>query len=149
VYIQSEGPFDGVVGFSRGAGMALMYMIRQAHLDPVAQCAFKVLILSSRIGVYDPTSWLESGEAYILERLPLGIERLKVSVAAIWGNKDWDAVHVEGRTTKAFVEEGMIWEFVHDGAHEVPGASVQGSVRGAVKVIRRAVTQATIMNRDN
>jgi hypothetical protein len=144
-YVQAEGPFDGVLGFSQGAGMALMYLIRHAHLYPERPLPFKVAVLLSRIGVYNPARWLETGEAVMLETLPLGIDRLAIPVAAVWGENDWKAVQEEGRVTKNLCGEGMVWEFVHKGSHEVPGASVEGSVQGAVKDIRRAITQAQIM----
>ncbi|ORX93615.1 serine hydrolase FSH [Clohesyomyces aquaticus] len=141
-YIQHHGPYDGVLGFSQGAGLALMYLIRHSHLYPRKPLPFRVAILFSRIGVYNPAHWMATGEAIALVEMPQGLNKLNIPVAAIWGENDWDLSKSEAANTKGLVRENCIWSFVHEGEHEIPRPAMKGSVLGAVKVIKRAIAQA-------
>lgn len=144
-YLAIHGPFDGVLGFSQGAEFALMYLIRHIHIYPGEPLPFKVCVLLSRIGVYDPACWLDTGRAVSLVEMPKGLSKIRIPVAAVWGEKDWEITKNESLATSGLIDEEFIWAFVHGGGHEIPGPSINGSVSGAVKVIRRAVTQAQMV----
>ncbi|KAF2438544.1 hypothetical protein P171DRAFT_437007 [Karstenula rhodostoma CBS 690.94] len=141
-YIQMNGPFDGVFGFSQGAGLALMYLIRHKHLHPYAPQPFKLAVLSLRVGVYDLGQWMKNGISVPLLSMPRGLSKIDLPVAVVWGENDWDAAKFEATTTTAPVRDEDVWTFVHAGGHEPPSPKVEGSIIGAVKAINTAVTQA-------
>ncbi|KAF1976975.1 hypothetical protein BU23DRAFT_453679 [Bimuria novae-zelandiae CBS 107.79] len=144
-YIDANGPFDGIFGFSQGAGISLMYLIRHTHLHPDTPLPFKLAILFSRIGVRDVGRWVKTGEAVPLSSMPPGLDKLKLPVASIWGKDDWPTAKLEAATTEALVSEGFVWSFVHAGGHETPCPRIEGSVAGAAKVIKRAIAQSSLI----
>lgn len=118
-YIQAHGPFDGIFGFSQGAGIPLMYLIRHTHLHPGLPLPFRLAVLFSRIGVSDIEYWLQTGKAVPLSRMPAGLGKLKLPVAAVWGENDWDRVKLEAGTTEELVCKEFVWSFVHASGHEI------------------------------
>ncbi|KAF2804407.1 uncharacterized protein BDZ99DRAFT_398015 [Mytilinidion resinicola] len=143
-YIKVEGPFDGVLGFSQGAGLAVMYLVRHAHLYPTAPLPFKCAIVISSIGVYDPFIWFSTGHSVELDHMPPGVRKIGIPVALIWGEKDGAESKREGEAMRNLFEDEGVWTFVHGGGHDVPGPNIKDSVKGSVRAIRRAVTQARL-----
>lgn len=141
-YIREEGPFDGVLGFSQGASLAAMYLVRWAHQHPASVPPFTCAIMFSRIGAYDPVTWLEKGEVLKLERLPLSVSPIRIPVAAIWGNEDWEETKDQGSLTSKLFDETMVWTYIHAGGHEIPGHNAKLSLKETARTVRRAITQA-------
>jgi hypothetical protein len=141
-YINHHGPFDGILGFSQGAGFALMHLIRHCHLHASLRLPFKVAILFSRAGVYDPAAWLETGQIKLLTELPQEIGKLNISVVETWGANDLDIVKEEVLTTQNLVRKDGLWSLQHCGGHDVPGPHIEGSVQPTVRAIRRAIAQS-------
>ncbi|OAG02911.1 uncharacterized protein CC84DRAFT_1178478 [Paraphaeosphaeria sporulosa] len=100
-YIQMNGPFDRVLGFSQGAGLALTYLIRHKHLYPDVPLPFKLAVLFSRVGVYDLGQWIRNGTSVPLTSMPRNLNKIDLSVAMVWGENDWDAAKFEATTTTA------------------------------------------------
>jgi pimeloyl-ACP methyl ester carboxylesterase len=142
-YVTTEGPFDGVIGFSQGAGLAAMYLIRRLIEDPECESPFKCAILMSRIGVYDEKKWVESGKLSLLESLPPHRKKIDIPTVAIWGQTD-EYSRKESELTESFFGPHRVWSYVHRGGHDVPGPHIPGSVSQTIKLINRAVTSVRL-----
>ncbi|KAF2643898.1 hypothetical protein P280DRAFT_445153 [Massarina eburnea CBS 473.64] len=138
-FIAAEGPFDGVFGFSQGAGLAIIYMARKLIETPKAPPPFRCAILFSPTAVGDPFRWFETGEMRELEALP-GAATISTPAAFIWGSKDESAPRFEA-LFETF-DSNTSWKYVFEGGHEIPNPTITGSMGEAIKVARRAVTQA-------
>jgi hypothetical protein len=134
-YVVSEGPFDGVLGFSQGALLALLYVLWHRNSDSKHRAPFKCIILLSLTGS------VEQVQDILSLSTPLStLERVCVPTVVIWGKNDTYATsHV---LLDEFWRENDVWRFVHIGGHEMPGPSVADSIPGAVRHIRRAIFQA-------
>ncbi|PVH98547.1 hypothetical protein DM02DRAFT_530985 [Periconia macrospinosa] len=141
-FIENEGPYDGILGFSHGAALAAAYMVREAQHNPtkhLVEPAFKVAIFYSSIGVVDPSHLLEHGT----ERWLSGSEGplIQIPTAHIWGKND-------DEWSKASNEVAMLCEstkrsvFIHNGGHEIPGSKDRAGLYGTVHAIRRAIDDA-------
>lgn len=139
-FLAAEGPFDGVLAFSQGAGLATMYMARKKLERPDAEAPFRCAILCSPTAVGDPFHWFATGEMRRLEQLPRAV-RIDTPTAMIWGSRDDYATHIPS-LCNLFLGK-VFWHYVFDGGHELPSLSVEESIGGSVKIARRAVTQAT------
>jgi len=137
-FVTSEGPFDAIMAFSQGAGLAILYLAREKLKQ--AQ-PFKCAVLFAPTCTGDIFEWEKTGEKKLLKSLPGG-EKIDIPVALIWGERDgWREEFESG--SSLFDAKGL-WQFYHAGGHEVPGPNVEGSLRGAIKTIRRATTQADL-----
>lgn len=134
-YIAAEGPFDGAIGFSEGASLAAMHIIRKAQQGHEAP--FKCAIFISCGGLFDPTALLNRGEGTPLEPKAVG-ELIRIPTAHIWGEND--PMKKEGEKLNQLSEEQLRSVFVHQGGHEVPGLGMTAAViTAAVNAMRRAI----------
>ncbi|KAL9079897.1 MAG: hypothetical protein Q9157_001236 [Trypethelium eluteriae] len=140
-YIAAEGPFDALMGFSQGAVLAAMHVIRESDNStslstlPRFQCA--VFIAGA-----DPTSFDEivvDGVEKFYSRADSHAKHITIPVAHIWGRNDCDGAD-QSRQLSKLCDTHYDNTFVHDGGHEVPGTGP--GVMGSVRVIRRAIDQA-------
>jgi len=145
-YVTEEGPFDGVMAFSQGAGLAASLIVHraqqdvdQARLHPAFDCA---IFFSGGIPENprtllseEPRSWLQFEEYG---------ELIEIPTVHIWGRNDRIYPNfgpVLSRLCKGAERE----ELVHDGGHEIPGAKDMDTVEAAAKLINRTLerTKAT------
>ncbi|KAG8531948.1 uncharacterized protein KY384_003584 [Bacidia gigantensis] len=140
-YVDAEGPFDGVLAFSQGAGLAAMYIVHKLLQDPNRAPPFKVAILISCLSVYDPVTWYERGEVRTMDPAKDG-QVISIPTAHIWGQQD--SRNPESKAIYQMADHDLRSISVHEGGHEVPSTGTQGAIGGAVKAIRRAVTRATL-----
>jgi hypothetical protein len=138
-YLVSEGPFDGVLGFSQGALLALLYILWHRNNDSEHRAPFRCAILLSLTGSVEQ----------VLDILSLSnpVSTLKtvcVPTVMIWGQQDTYATSQV--LLDEFWKDNEVWKFVHIGAHEMPGLSVVDSLPGAVQNIRRVIFQASNVN---
>ncbi|KAH8691693.1 serine hydrolase FSH [Phaeosphaeriaceae sp. PMI808] len=136
VYLAIEGPFDGVMGFSQGALLAIAYMVRYQHENPQAAQPFKCAIL---IASTNACELLDLLRAETIPGLPVGVTPINLPAAVIVGEQDTSSTGDEN-TTQLF-DRNTLSVFVHGGGHEAPGPNIPNSLTGSVKVIRRAVFQ--------
>ncbi|KAL3473807.1 serine hydrolase FSH [Aspergillus californicus] len=124
-YVEAEGPYDGVIGFSMGALVAIWWMMQcQSEGKPLP---FRVAILFSA-----------SPDA---KSMPVGNIPdvcLDLPTAHIWGEEDaWlETAQIVSRICTA--EKRSI--YVHQKGHEISGAPED--VIGMVKAINRALAMA-------
>jgi predicted esterase len=137
-YIAAEGPFEGVLAFSQGAGLVATHLVRKHFLG--AASPFRCAILIAPISVYDPAAYTERGEVRVLgeEAGPL----IHIPTVVMWGERD--ERKEESRGLVKLCEPSLVEVFVHEGGHEVPGLGVKESIPGAVKVVRRGVSLAAL-----
>lgn len=133
-YIAAEGPFDGVIGFSQGASLAAMHIIRTAQRH--AECPFKCAIFFSCSGLYDPAALVDQGEARKLDPVAEG-EIIRIPTIHIWGQKD--LIKEESEILSKLCDKQVRTVFVHEGGHEVPGLGGKGTVIETVKAMRRGI----------
>jgi hypothetical protein len=142
-YITAEGPYDGIMGFSQGANLALSWMInkqREAKGGVLQQFPFKFgVFFSNPWGVYEASA-LESGHLVYLEEGTIeGL--LDLPTAHIWGSADKDH-ELALMISKACVG-GKRSVFVHDRGHEIP--SKTNAVISMAKTINQAIVRALSM----
>jgi hypothetical protein len=139
-YLAIEGPFDGVIGFSQGALLAIAYMLRYQQQNPQGAQPFKCAVLIAWTNAHKFLNWLRAEAIQDLAIPPAGGAPINIPTVAILGEQDAASTN-DGTTIKLFNEKTLS-VFVHQGGHETPGPNIPDSLSGSVKVIRRAVFQA-------
>ncbi|TVY19428.1 Hydrolase FUB4 [Lachnellula arida] len=141
-YIEAEGPFDGVLGFSLGACLAAMHIIRKVRQDPgnTRPPPFKCAIFLSTVLVHDPVA-IESGEIKVLDPKEAG-QPIQLPTVHIWGAKD--PRKGDGELLKGLCDTRTATGFIHEGMHEVPGLGTKAAVTETVKAMRRGISKASI-----
>lgn len=145
-YVEAEGPFDGVLAYSQGAGLVAMLLVRRQYLHPDKVPLFRCAILFSPGHVFDPMMYLETGEVRVLEGVPEGKSALSFPVVVIYGEED-ELRHGCSQFA-ALCDPDLLSVFVHEGGHEVPGLGAKSSLLGAVKMARRGIIQAELATVD-
>ncbi|KAJ5683050.1 hypothetical protein N7462_006215 [Penicillium macrosclerotiorum] len=139
-YILTEGPYDGVMGFSQGANIALSWMIkkqRENKRNKTQPLPFKFgIFFSNPWGVYDANA-LADGQLVYLD--PAAFEGLiDLPTAHIWGTGDKDRAMAQMISNACVAEKRSV--FIHDQGHEIP--LKKDAVISMAKVINRAMAQA-------
>ncbi|KAF2464007.1 uncharacterized protein BDR25DRAFT_319536 [Lindgomyces ingoldianus] len=83
-FISLEGPFDGVIAYSHGAGFIATYIVEKAVLN--AQPPFKCAIFFSAARPVNPES-LRNGELRFMDGETDGV-KITMPTAHIWGDND-------------------------------------------------------------
>lgn len=137
--IHDAGPFDALLAFSEGAGLAASLLIRRARHDaasgallPLIKCA---VFFSGGVPRDPETGRLMSAEE--------DGEVINVPTAHIWGKND-TLYPSFGPVLSTLCTTNTREVFIHDGGHMVPGARDADAVRGCIAVIRKTVEMATI-----
>ncbi|KAJ3579027.1 hypothetical protein NPX13_g1547 [Xylaria arbuscula] len=125
-YIETEGPFDGVMAFSQGAGLVAMLLVRRQYLRPEDPALFRCAILFSPVHVYDPVAYLERGEVQVLESMAPGIKLTPIPMVIVYGNED--DRKKECQAALAICDPDLLSVFVHDGGHEIPGLGAKNGL---------------------
>ncbi|CAI4214154.1 unnamed protein product [Parascedosporium putredinis] len=144
-YIRSEGPFDGVIGFSQGAALAATYLIRTAQRHPASALPFRLAIFFSGGRPLDPRS-LAEGRLLFLDPAQAAADSVVALPAAnIWGRNDtlWPGT---SEVLYALCDPAGRSSFIHEEGHDIPGARAKDAIIGSVKAIRRAIDSATLVH---
>ncbi|ORX94600.1 serine hydrolase FSH [Clohesyomyces aquaticus] len=140
--IESEAPFDGIMGFSEGAGVALSLLAMHAQLLETQKPSpfnFKCGIFFCGAPAFDAVS-LGAG---ILRKLdPASGDRpVTLPTAHIWSRDD--ELHPGfGEASRAICAGPNVEEYVHDLGHTVPGARSGAGVVEASRAVRRTIERA-------
>ncbi|KAE8344558.1 hypothetical protein BDV24DRAFT_160298 [Aspergillus arachidicola] len=135
-YIKEEGPFDGIIGFSLGATMALSWLVNWYQANGSDVAPFKVAVFFSNARQpYDHDALAMDRIAY-LNSTQIG-KVIDMPTAHIWGSADPQAEEAQRAVDFCDSEKRSI--FVHGKGHEIP-SSVEDTVSIA-KVINRAIYQ--------
>lgn len=137
-YLDTQGPFDGLVGFSEGASVAATLMIedvpRQDHSHRF-KCGIFFCGLLPILLQLDQDS-----EIRLANPLVDGV-LLRVPTAHIWSRND----KVLPGMSKQLVElcdKNSRGEVVHEIGHDVPGSSSDESLKEAVRLILRTIEKS-------
>ncbi|KAF5020448.1 hypothetical protein F66182_7527 [Fusarium sp. NRRL 66182] len=136
-YIAEEGPFDGVLGFSQGASLAAMIMVRARHANP-PPFQFAVFFCA---GLPYCEKALRAGKLKLLKADETSGPVIHVPTANIFGTKDPDL-----SDSKALVELCQPWGRVvldHGAGHEIPRVPVE-VVDDMARAVEKVVTKASI-----
>ncbi|KUJ13245.1 uncharacterized protein LY89DRAFT_753811 [Mollisia scopiformis] len=140
-YIQAEGHFDGVLGFSQGAYLAAIYVVWKAQQDGTTEfrLPFSCLLLFSAVRVHNPRAFEERGEIEVLDP-NLAKEFIQIPTVLIWGSSDeWKE---ESVALSKLCNPRLTTVFVHSGGHEIPGMVAKGDITAVVKAMRRGIFEA-------
>jgi predicted esterase len=144
MYLASGTLFDGILAFSQGAGLALIYTRYFLHLYPEKPLPFRCLLLFSPVGLSDPVIWLQTGE---LRKLAGASRPFNIPVAVVVGQHDLPRVKLETEDIQELVQaEKGCWKYVHTGGHDIPNGNAKEELRGTVRTLRRAIAQVQIMD---
>ncbi|KAK3321990.1 serine hydrolase FSH [Apodospora peruviana] len=141
-YLASEGPFDGVIGYSQGASLAATYLIRTAQRHPSAPLPFRCAIFFSGGRPLDPRS-LDEDRLVLIN--PDGVTDAVVAMptANIWGRNDrlWPG---SSEILFKLCDPAVRSSCIHDEGHDIPGARAKDAIQGSVRAIRRAIDKANL-----
>ncbi|BCR93414.1 uncharacterized protein AKAW2_10460A [Aspergillus luchuensis] len=140
-FLETDGPYDGVIAFSLGAALAATYLIREAMRHPGKPLPVKCAIFLSGGAPLDPEA-LERGEVRLLNAAVAGNQLLRgLPTAHIWGRND-DLWGDRSETLYALCDPGERTMVLHDEGHAIPGARAKEVLLQTVKAIRRTVGRA-------
>ena len=137
----AEGPFNGVLAFSQGAGLAAMHIVRKAIQAPSQPPPFKFAVFMSCSAVYNPEAWLEHGGVRVLDPKEVG-QLVQIPTTHIWGKNDH--LREQSGIMKNLCNQDKVSFVIHDGGHEVPRTASKQDLLDCVKAIRRTITRASI-----
>lgn len=133
-FVETQGPYDGVIAFSQAVGLVGTWMIKQNRLGKTTglKCA---IFISGASPAVDFTS-LEEGNVVLLSPDRIG-QVIQVPTTHVWGSADpWNNVARDfSQLCKADVRSILI----HEGGHEVPGSGSKDVVTKIVNFVRRTI----------
>ncbi|KAJ5511533.1 Serine hydrolase FSH [Penicillium expansum] len=138
-YVATEGPYDGVMGFSLGATFVMSWMfkkLREQKDNKAVQLPFKVGIFFSAPGLLQYHDLL--AEELFGSKFNPADGLLDIPTAHIWGCHDRDKEKAEAASKAC--NELVRSAFVHGKGHEIPISS--DNVILMAKAINRAITRA-------
>ncbi|KAI4189454.1 MAG: hypothetical protein LQ348_003787 [Seirophora lacunosa] len=158
-YVDEEGPFDGVMAFSQGAGLAASLLISRMQKEPWrarSSPPFRCAVFFSG-GVPEDPSDVEAaarmaaeqremtfGEAKVAPRRLMSVEQdgeiIEIPTAHIWGRAD-HLYPTFGPVLSQMCKSSQREILVHDGGHEIVGAKDQIALQKAVRVINRTIAR--------
>lgn len=138
-YLESEGPYHGVLAYSHGASFVTTYMMQQQLCHPTKPPPFRCAIFLSGGLPADPNA-LERGHLRLLDPAKDGVP-LRLPTSHIWGRND-SLYPGTSETLSALCDPPSRSIFVHDGGHNVPNTKANEDVLGAVRAIRRTIDRA-------
>ncbi|KAI0509537.1 serine hydrolase FSH [Xylaria bambusicola] len=133
--IRANGPFDGLFGFSEGAGVAVTLLVDDARRQ---FANFKCAVLFCALDTVSPDD-LNSSPSN-LRLLDPETDRVLVTIptAHIWSSRDKVANCASQRIADLF-EPTVREVVVHELGHDIPGASCGEKVQDTVRAIERTI----------
>ncbi|KAK2612684.1 hypothetical protein QQS21_001301 [Conoideocrella luteorostrata] len=142
-YAETEGPFDGVMAYSQGAGLAAMLLVRRQLLRPREMPLFRCALFFSPLQVYDPVAYVERNEIKVLDGNTIKMSSLSIPITIIYGEKD--NRKMECLNFQRICDPHILSVYVHHGGHEVPGLRVKANdLKETVKMARRCIIRAEL-----
>jgi hypothetical protein len=154
-YVQSSGPFDGVMGFSEGAIVAAMLLVEDARRTFAGfRCTFFFsgvpppnLTTSGMIRAVDATDGAPHTvcipTAHMWSDCSPQVQdglRLLTPLAPLFDqNADSSALH---ESLARLCDEGNREVFQHDLGHDLPGANSTHGLAGTVRTMERTIERA-------
>ncbi|CAN8097862.1 unnamed protein product [Discula destructiva] len=145
-FVEEEGPFDGVIGFSLGATLASSLIVHKLRKDPRKERlhpTFRCGIFFCG-GIPEILSDTETGA----EKRELSFEQdgemIEIPTAHIWGANDrvWPNF---GIVLSKLCRKDLRTVFIHEGGHDIPGPKSQDELLQAIRAIKRTIEYADQM----
>ncbi|KAI1332329.1 serine hydrolase-domain-containing protein [Xylariaceae sp. FL0255] len=134
-FVASEGPFDGLIGFSEGGAVAAWMLLENSRY-PSRFGSFKCAIFFSAAVPFDPDV-VRSGEMKAVDLVSAG-EPIRIPTAHIWSNEN-DVNEERARALTRLCDADLRETFVHSLGHHVPGSKSDESLFGTIRVIEHAI----------
>lgn len=142
-YVAEEGPFDAVMGFSQGGGLAASFLIHRMQQNaeherefPTFRCA----IFFSGGEPEDPSGVITGSDRRFMNYDADG-EVIEIPTAHIWGKND-ELYPTYGPVLSKICKASDREDFVHDGGHIIPGPRDPAAVAGSIRAIKRTLGRA-------
>lgn len=118
-YIESEGPFDGVMGFSQGAALAATFIAWHRSLNSNQMhhaLPFRLAVFICPGPIWNWKDENLEGLSYFTSEKDG--EMIDIPAAVIWGAKD--EYRIGGELISGLCSMDMKECFLHGGGHEIP-----------------------------
>ena len=144
-FIESDGPFDGVLAFSQGASVAATYLAWKAakatlqqKLHPVIKCA---VFLSGGVPADPAALWQDK-----FRTLDPGVDGQVISIPTVnvWGSKDPRKDSAVSLSRLCMPQ--LATNVIHGGEHVVPGAGDTVGLSLTVAAIRKTIERIQFMS---
>ncbi|CRG83762.1 hypothetical protein PISL3812_01118 [Talaromyces islandicus] len=142
-FLEREGPYDGIIGFSQGGCLAATFIIHHLQKHPNKPLPFKCAIFLSSITPADPND-LKKGMIRFLQPETCGKPLVRgLATTHIWGRNDdqWPGM---SEPLYELCDAHQRNFFLHDEGHTIPAARAKDAILGCVKVIRRTLDRAAL-----
>ncbi|KAK6525867.1 hypothetical protein TWF281_010911 [Arthrobotrys megalospora] len=138
-YIEEEGPFDAVMGFSHGGALSSTLLLGRGTERAGWQSPFKLAVFLAGGG---PLSWdaLHKNQTVLLDR-EYNLSRIRIPTAHIWALNDELGPSMSG-VLEQLCTPNLRHGYVHNDGHTVPGTRSPETLRGTLRTIRRALRDA-------
>ncbi|KAI0429433.1 serine hydrolase FSH [Xylaria sp. FL1042] len=136
--VNSQGPFDGLMGFSEGGAVAAWMLIENAKY-PLTFGPLRCAIFFSAAVPFHP----DIIRTDIMKPVDLAIgEVIKIPTAHVWSNEN--DINSEKAMSLASLCDAKVREtFVHSMGHSVPGSKYDSeALTGALRIIERTIERA-------
>ena len=140
-YMEVDGPFDGIIGYSQGAALAASLLLQDQH-DQASQLQprFKCAIFFSGGLPFRPAA-LRCSKVEYLDPVVDG-QPINIPTANIWGSNDVDFPDTSPKLSQ-LCEARCRDEVVHDGGHVIP--ALKGDLLAdVVNAFQRTVERALL-----
>jgi hypothetical protein len=134
--VQSEGPFDGLMGFSEGGAVAAFMLIEDARHH---FADFKCGIFFSAAPPFDPDV-VRNGVLRWIDPATDGI-LLTIPTAHIWSAVA-DVNSEKARSLSGICDDSVKEVFIHSLGHAVPGSKSEEALAGTLRVIEHTIENA-------
>jgi hypothetical protein len=141
-FLETDGPYDGVIAFSQAVPLVSSWMVQQVRQGNPIEATFKCAVFFSAGAVpYDIDALRKGSNVLVTEKESGAI--IDIPTAHVWGEADW-AADTAMEFTKLCKSDTRSF-FVHKGGHEIPGSRAEDAVTRSVNIIRRAVQLAEVV----
>lgn len=134
-FIKEAGPFDGVMAFSQGAGLAASLMIKKLHQDRIRQWLYPLFNLAFFFSGGVP---IDPDELRLMDFKHDG-ELIEIPTAHIWGEADRLYPSFGPVLSNLCKGGGRREIFIHKGGHEIPGPQALDVVAKVIAAVNRTM----------
>lgn len=127
--IKEEGPFDGILGFSHGATLAMMFLLQHAEKNPIeppwSLCGCAIFIAG-------PSPFSDNGRRLEADE---GGKMLRIPTVHIMGNED--VLYADALKLYGLCDKDGATLLVHEKGHVIPrDRATVGRIAKAIKDLR-------------
>ena len=140
-YVDADGPFDGIIGYSQGAALAATLLLQdQVDRPSQLQPRFKCAIFFAGGIPFSPVA-LRVGRVEYLDPAVDG-QPIRIPTASIWGSNDVDFPGTS-RKLSQLCQTHCRAEVIHNGGHVIP--TLKGDLLAdVVDAFQRTVEKALL-----